>query len=131
MATLSAAPQAQKNHDLAGLSVVRLEGIEPSTCGLKGRCSLAPRRLPLTTELQAQELLSAHCRRRRRARGSSDLDRRVDLVEQLRAVGDLVVLAQVAVGLLARFAVERHVERDQPCPVEIPAAGARLRPFGA
>jgi hypothetical protein len=33
--------------------VVRLGGIEPPTCGLKGRCSLAPRRLPLTTELQA------------------------------------------------------------------------------
>jgi hypothetical protein len=34
---------------------VRLGGIEPPTCGLKGRCSLAPRRLPLTTELQAHE----------------------------------------------------------------------------
>lgn len=49
---------------------MRLEGIEPSTCGLKGRCSLAPRRLPLTTELQAQGLLSAHCRRPRGPCGS-------------------------------------------------------------
>ena len=32
---------------------VRPEGIEPSACGLKDRCSLAPRREPLTTELRA------------------------------------------------------------------------------
>ena len=41
----------------AATKEVRLGGIEPPTCGLKGRCSLAPRRLPLTTELQAHELL--------------------------------------------------------------------------
>jgi hypothetical protein len=45
----------KKGPDLQGLFVVRLGGIEPPTCGLKGRCSLAPRRLPLTTELQAHE----------------------------------------------------------------------------
>lgn len=32
---------------------MRPEGIEPSACGLKDRCSLAPRREPLTTELRA------------------------------------------------------------------------------
>lgn len=41
---------------------MRLGGIEPPTCGLKGRCSLAPRRLPLTTELQAHWLVIADCR---------------------------------------------------------------------
>lgn len=39
-----------------GASAMRLGGIEPPTCGLKDRCSLAPRRLPLTTELQARAL---------------------------------------------------------------------------
>ena len=38
----------------AGFWQCALGGIEPPTCGLKGRCSLAPRRLPLTTELQAR-----------------------------------------------------------------------------
>src|ERR1700684_1303771 len=32
---------------------VRPAGIEPAACGLKDRCSLAPRREPLTTELRA------------------------------------------------------------------------------
>jgi hypothetical protein len=36
---------------------VRPAGIEPAACGLKDRCSLAPRREPLTTELRA---LAAH-----------------------------------------------------------------------
>ena len=41
--------------DVRGLFAwMRLGGIEPPTCGLKDRCSLAPRRLPLTTELQAR-----------------------------------------------------------------------------
>src|SRR5580700_8294038 len=35
---------------------VRPEGIEPSACGLKDRCSLAPRREPLTTELRARAM---------------------------------------------------------------------------
>jgi hypothetical protein len=34
---------------------VRPAGIEPAACGLKDRCSLAPRREPLTTELRARE----------------------------------------------------------------------------
>lgn len=34
--------------------MMRMEGIEPSACGLKDRCSLAPRREPLTTELHAR-----------------------------------------------------------------------------
>jgi hypothetical protein len=36
--------------------LVRPEGIEPSACGLKDRCSLAPRREPLTTELRARAM---------------------------------------------------------------------------
>lgn len=40
---------------------MRLGGIEPPTCGLKDRCSLAPRRLPLTTELQARGDAVGHC----------------------------------------------------------------------
>src|SRR5271154_4176859 len=35
-------------------SLVRPAGIEPAACGLKDRCSLAPRREPLTTELRAR-----------------------------------------------------------------------------
>ncbi len=35
---------------------VRPAGIEPAACGLKDRCSLAPRREPLTTELRARAL---------------------------------------------------------------------------
>jgi hypothetical protein len=33
---------------------MRPAGIEPAACGLKDRCSLAPRREPLTTELRAR-----------------------------------------------------------------------------
>jgi hypothetical protein len=36
------------------VSEVRPAGIEPAACGLKDRCSLAPRREPLTTELRAR-----------------------------------------------------------------------------
>src|ERR1700716_1582832 len=48
-----------KNGDLTGatsrrLLAVRPAGIEPAACGLKDRCSLAPRREPLTTELRAR-----------------------------------------------------------------------------
>ena len=47
---------------------MRPEGIEPSACGLKDRCSLAPRREPLTTELRARAVrraaYSTHARRR-------------------------------------------------------------------
>jgi hypothetical protein len=52
---------------LQGFCVVRPEGIEPSACGLKDRCSLAPRREPLTTELRAlvcDGAYSTHARRR-------------------------------------------------------------------
>ena len=38
------------------LQEMRPEGIEPSACGLKDRCSLAPRRVPLTTELRARDV---------------------------------------------------------------------------
>src|ERR1700735_367265 len=38
----------------------------------------------------------------------------VHLVEQPGPVRELEVLGEVAVGLLARGAVERHVQRDQP-----------------
>ncbi len=37
---------------------VRPAGIEPAACGLKDRCSLAPRREPLTTELRARAVVS-------------------------------------------------------------------------
>lgn len=40
--------------DLSGIRPVRPAGIEPAACGLKDRCSLAPRREPLTTELRAR-----------------------------------------------------------------------------
>lgn len=38
-----------------GIRKMRPAGIEPAACGLKDRCSLAPRREPLTTELRARE----------------------------------------------------------------------------
>src|SRR5271169_6243150 len=38
---------------------VRPAGIEPAACGLKDRCSLAPRREPLTTELRARAVSPA------------------------------------------------------------------------
>ena len=41
---------------LQALREVRPAGIEPAACGLKDRCSLAPRREPLTTELRARTL---------------------------------------------------------------------------
>ncbi len=37
---------------------MRPAGIEPAACGLKDRCSLEPRRVPLTTELRARVVLS-------------------------------------------------------------------------
>ena len=40
--------------DLLRHDKVRPAGIEPAACGLKDRCSLAPRREPLTTELRAR-----------------------------------------------------------------------------
>jgi hypothetical protein len=42
-------------------SRMRPEGIEPSACGLKDRCSLAPRREPLTTELRARAVSACVC----------------------------------------------------------------------
>src|SRR6202020_1120526 len=53
------------------------------------------------------------------------LDCRKDLVDQLAAVGELVVLDQVVLGALARLAVERHVQRDQPRAVEFAVACGR------
>ena len=40
--------------ELPTVVTVRPAGIEPAACGLKDRCSLAPRREPLTTELRAR-----------------------------------------------------------------------------
>src|SRR5580693_9820481 len=45
--------------------------------------------------------------------GTSALDGAVHLVEQPPPVGELEVLGQVSIGLLARSAVQGHVERDQ------------------
>jgi hypothetical protein len=42
-----------------GIRLMRPAGIEPAACGLKDRCSLAPRREPLTTELRAREVQDA------------------------------------------------------------------------
>jgi hypothetical protein len=42
------------------LREVRPAGIEPAACGLKDRCSLAPLREPLTTELRARVALPSH-----------------------------------------------------------------------
>ena len=116
---------------------MRLGGIEPPTCGLKGRCSLAPRRLPLTTELQAHGCgaeivdgcagaVGCGCRRAcvAAAQRGSALDRGVHLVEQLGAVGELEAVGEVAVGLLAGLAAESHVERDQPRAVKVLIAPA-------
>ncbi len=47
---------AQRRASSAEGRKVRPAGIEPAACGLKDRCSLAPRREPLTTELRARDL---------------------------------------------------------------------------
>src|ERR1700733_16067012 len=52
-------------------------------------------------------------------RDASALDRGVHLVEQTAAIRQPEVLGQVAIGLLARGAVERHVEGDQPRAVVV------------
>src|ERR1700755_2832518 len=49
------------------------------------------------------------------------VDRRVDLIDQLAAVGELVVLGEVALGILTRLAVQRHVQRHEPGAVEVAA----------
>src|SRR5438552_13007769 len=46
---------------------VRPAGIEPAACGLKDRCSLAPRREPLTTELRARDVEDSSGAQRLRA----------------------------------------------------------------
>ena len=48
----------------AEVEEVRPAGIEPAACGLKDRCSLAPRREPLTTELRARAGMSQAIRDR-------------------------------------------------------------------
>src|SRR5690349_16483581 len=53
-------------------------------------------------------------------------DAGVDLVRQGRAVLELEVLAQIAVGLVARGAVQGHVERDQARALGVVAGGRRL-----
>ncbi len=55
------------------------------------------------------------------------LDRRVHLVQQLRPVGDLIVLGEILIGVLARVAVQGHVQRDQPRAVQIAVLGHGLR----
>ena len=62
------------------------------------------------------------------------VDARVHLVEQRFPVGEREVLGEVAVGLLPRRAVERHVERDQPSALGVVRAtggGGRLGRLGA
>src|ERR1700733_14800831 len=63
--------------------------------------------------------------------GPLGLYRGVHLVDQLAPVGELEVLREVALGVLARLAVERHVQRDQARTVEVAALRrgrcARLR----
>ena len=61
----------------------------------------------------------------------SALDGRVDLVEQRGAIRQLEVVAQVAVGLVARLAVEGHVERDEAGPLDVAALGAAPAPSSA
>src|SRR5271154_6766079 len=82
-------------------SLVRPAGIEPAACGLKDRCSLAPRREPLTTELRARAVVIYSTRRsvehlilstpepHRRARGglrAPCLSGRQDYLERLAPV---------------------------------------------
>src|SRR4051794_33550061 len=50
----------------------------------------------------------------------------VDLVEQRLPVGEVEVLGQVAVRLLARLAVEGHVQGDEPGALDVAAVGARV-----
>ena len=52
-AYLRTTPNTVNPEWLSGIRRVRPAGIEPAACGLKDRCSLAPRREPLTTELRA------------------------------------------------------------------------------
>src|SRR3954466_6818391 len=62
-------------------------------------------------------------------RTDSAADARVDLVEQRVLVVEVEVLRQVPRGLVARRAVQRHVEGDQPCALgaaDRPAAATRL-----
>src|SRR5438105_2526006 len=51
--------------------------------------------------------------------GRSRFDRRVNLVDELERVGELEVLREVALGVGARLAGERHVQRDQPRAVNV------------
>src|SRR5215213_5290955 len=51
--------------------------------------------------------------------GRSAADGLVHLVQQRRAVAEVEVLREVAVGLLAGLAVEGHVERDQARPLDV------------
>ena len=59
--------------------------------------------------------------------GCSALDGGVDLIDQLAAVGELVVLGEVALGILTRLAVQRHVQRHEPGAVEVAALACSCR----
>src|SRR5204863_2222044 len=65
--------------------------------------------------------------------GPSGLDRRVDLIDEPPALAELEVLGEIALGRLARLAIERHVQGDQARAVHVAvlnllwlARGARL-----
>jgi hypothetical protein len=49
---------AERAYIRGPIEKMRPAGIEPAACGLKDRCSLAPRREPLTTELRARAMRS-------------------------------------------------------------------------
>ena len=74
---LRPAPWGRRRHerridDAARGWSVRPAGIEPAACGLKDRCSLAPRREPLTTELRARAAHLWACRYVRRPKSKHD-----------------------------------------------------------
>ncbi len=60
----------------------------------------------------------------RTMRSGSVRDGRVDLVQELLAILEVEVLRQVMVGLLARSAVQRHVQSDQASALDV--LGKRL-----
>src|ERR1700722_1291615 len=64
---------------------------------------------------------AAHC-----APSGLTFDRGVHLVDQLEPIGQLEVLGQVTLGVVARLAVQGHVERDQTGSVEVGATSGDL-----
>src|SRR5437868_6659237 len=94
-------------------------------------CSRAPEMTSFSTTSSLEARTDVPVRAFPPTAGKSALDGRVDLVDQRRPVGQLEVLLQIAVDLIARGAVQRHVERDQACAFDvIPALGGRLLSLG-